>query len=66
MAYRICYWDEVEGAQKERDSTPEEDAQRDKDIAEYLAAPQVSPQITVGDLAAALIRKGVITEADLK
>ncbi len=32
MTYRICYWDDEEGIQKERDSTPEEDAQRELDI----------------------------------
>ena len=42
MTFRVCYWDEVEGVQKERDSTPEEDAQREIDIAE--AANQF-PQI---------------------
>lgn len=30
---KVCYWDEVEGAQKERDMTPEEEAQRLADIA---------------------------------
>lgn len=37
MTFKVCYWDEVEGVQKERDSTPEEDTQRDADIAEHNA-----------------------------
>lgn len=32
MTFKICYWDEVAGMQKERDSTPAEDAQRDAEI----------------------------------
>lgn len=27
MTYKVCYWDEVEKAQKERDATPEEAAE---------------------------------------
>ena len=42
MTYKICYWDEVEGVQKERYSTPEEDAQREIDIA---AAASYVPQV---------------------
>ena len=38
MTHRICFWNEKEGKQDERDSTPEEDAQQTIDIAEHLAA----------------------------
>jgi len=37
MTYKVCYWDEVEGCQKERDTTPEETAE----INERRANPQV-------------------------
>ena len=46
MTFKVCYWDEVEGIQKERDSTPAEDAQREIDLsvkpteAQYVAAVQ--------------------------
>lgn len=30
---KVCYWDEVTRTQKERDMTPEEEAQRQADIA---------------------------------
>jgi hypothetical protein len=33
MTYKICEWDSTIGAQVDRDSTPEEDAQREADIA---------------------------------
>jgi hypothetical protein len=29
MTYKICYWDEIEKCQKERDATPEERAEID-------------------------------------
>jgi hypothetical protein len=29
MTYKVCYWDEVEGVQRERDATPEEAAEID-------------------------------------
>ena len=29
MTYKVCYWDEVDGCQKERDTTPEETAEID-------------------------------------
>jgi hypothetical protein len=29
MTYKICYWDEVDGCQKERDATPEEQTEID-------------------------------------
>jgi hypothetical protein len=45
MTYKICYWDEVEKVQKERDSTPEEDAQREIDIAASLQ-PVVPQSVT--------------------
>ena len=38
MTFKICYWDEVTKTQKERNSTPSEDAQRLKDL-EYVAVP---------------------------
>ena len=42
MTYKICYWDEKEGVQKERDSTLEEDAQREIDIQ---AAANAFPKV---------------------
>lgn len=41
MTYKICYWDEVAGEQRERDSTPEEDAQRDLDLVSASAPPPI-------------------------
>jgi hypothetical protein len=29
MTYKVCYWDEVDRCQKERDTTPEETAEID-------------------------------------
>jgi hypothetical protein len=29
MTYKICYWDDIEKCQKERDATPEEQAEID-------------------------------------
>ena len=37
MAYEICYWDEISKTQKTRDSTLQEDAQREIDIAVSVA-----------------------------
>ena len=34
MTFKICFWDDEAGEQRERDSTPAEDAQRELDIAE--------------------------------
>jgi hypothetical protein len=36
MTYKVCYWDEVDRCQKERDTTPEETAE----IDERRANPQ--------------------------
>jgi hypothetical protein len=33
MTYKICYWDEVESCQKERDATPAEKAEIDARVA---------------------------------
>lgn len=33
MTHKICEWDPIDKVQRERDSTPEEDAQREIDIA---------------------------------
>jgi hypothetical protein len=37
MTYKVCYWDAVDGCQKERDTTPEETAE----INERRSNPQV-------------------------
>jgi len=29
MTYKVCYWDEIERCQKERDTTPQESAEID-------------------------------------
>jgi hypothetical protein len=44
---KICYWDPEAQQQRERDSTPEEDAQRELDLA-------VSAVLTVADYTSAI------------
>lgn len=58
MTYKVCYWDEVEKVQKERDSTPEEDAQREIDIAASLE-PVVPQVVTMRQATQALILAGL-------
>lgn len=43
MTFKVCYWDEQDKVQRERDSTSEEDAQRAADIAAMTA--QAMPQL---------------------
>jgi prophage DNA circulation protein len=48
MSHRVCYWDEVLQMQCERDSTPEEDAQRAADIlAESTSVTRINAPILV-------------------
>lgn len=63
MTYRICYWDEVEGVQKERDSTPEEDAQRELDIA--ASANQFPQSVTALQGMLALDQAGLSSDYEL-
>ncbi len=65
MTYKICFWNEKTGEQDERDSIPDEDAQMKIDIANNIANPVKAP-LTVDALAAALLKKGTITEQDLQ
>jgi hypothetical protein len=63
MTFQICYWDEKEGRQKLRNSTPDEDAQRAADIA--AAAVQPVPQsIPMLNLQLALIDDGKLGQAE--
>jgi hypothetical protein len=50
MTYKVCYWDEIEGCQKERDTTPEETAEIDA----RKAAPPAPPAPTKEELLAEL------------
>lgn len=43
MTYKVCYWDEIEGCQKERDTTPEETAEIDARKAAPPPAPPAAP-----------------------
>jgi hypothetical protein len=51
MTYRVCYWDEIERCQKERDTTPEETAEID---ARKAAPPTAAPAPTKEELLAQL------------
>lgn len=63
MTFKICYWDEKEGLQKMRDSTPDEDAQRAADI--QAASVQLTPQsIPMLNLQLALIDDGKLSAAE--
>ncbi len=67
MSFKICFWDEKEGVQKERDSTPEEDAQMLVDIAENEARSKREPEKSeVQILKEVLIQKGVLADSDLQ
>lgn len=57
MTYKICYWDPEAQEQRERDSTPEEDAQLAIDIA-AAAVPVVPQKVTSRQAHAALIHRG--------
>jgi hypothetical protein len=57
MTYKICEWDSATGAQIERDSTPEEDAQREADIA-AAAIPAVPQSVTRRQAKQALLLNG--------
>lgn len=63
MTFKICYWDEKEGRQKMRDSTPEEDAQRAADIAAAASQP-VAQSIPMLNLQLALIDDGKLARAE--
>jgi hypothetical protein len=43
MTYKICYWDEVDGCQKERDATPEEAAEIDARRADQTPFVPAAP-----------------------
>ena len=43
MTYKVCYWDEVDGCQKERDTTPEETAEIDERRANPQAFVPAAP-----------------------
>jgi len=66
MTYRICYWDAVSKSQKERDSTPAEDAQMAADILANSALSSIPlKKSDVEILKDALLFKGVLTTQDL-
>lgn len=43
MTYKVCYWDAVDGCQKERDTTPEETAEIDERRANPQAFVPAAP-----------------------
>lgn len=61
MTYKICYWDADAGEQRERDSTPDEDAQRERDIAAAAFVP-VPIEVTSRQALQALYIRKRITE----
>jgi hypothetical protein len=54
MTYKVCYWDEVDGCQKERDTTPEETAEIDARRAnpQAFVSPAPTKEQLMADLAA--------------
>ena len=53
MTYKICYWDDVEKCQKERDATPEEAAEIDaRKAAPTVVAPTPTKEQLMAELAA--------------
>lgn len=63
MTFQICYWDAEAQEQRERDSTPEEEAQRDADIA-AAAVPAVPQQVTMRQARLALLDAGLLSNID--
>jgi len=53
--YKICYWDEKTKSQKERDSTPAEDAQRVTDMATATAPAPPAESVDMLNLQLVLI-----------
>lgn len=64
MTYKICYWDDVEKVQKERNSTTAEDTQRAADLA-LAALPVVPKQVTRSQALQALFLAGK-TSSDIE
>ena len=63
MKRKVCYWDESLLEQRERDSTPEEDAQRELDI-QSLSAKQENSLPTKEEINAPIYDK--LLKIDLK
>jgi len=63
MTHKICYWDESLLEQRERDSTPEEDAQRELDI-QSLSAKQAKSLPTKDEINAVIYDQ--LLKIDLK
>lgn len=59
--HKICYWDDVAREQMERDSTPEEDAQREADIG-AAAAPTIPQRVPMLNAHLVLIECGWMPE----
>ena len=70
MTYQICYWDEVAGEQRERDSTQEEDSQRDVDLAAasvrhpVAAVPMLNLQLILIDDGKLAAVEGIIASME--
>jgi len=54
---KVCYWDDEAGEQRERDMTPEEEAQRAADIA-AAALPKIPASVTMRQARLALLAAG--------
>ena len=63
--HKICYWDDAAQEQRERDSTPEEDAQRDADIA-AATVPVVPQSVTRRQARQALLLAGLLDQVPAK
>lgn len=61
MTFKVIYWDSEAQCQKERDSTPEEDAQREADIA-AAALPVVPEEISRRQALQALAIRGLLDQ----
>lgn len=63
MTFKICYWDDTLKQQRERDSTPEEDAQRALDIA-AASVEKVPFAVTMRQARRALFDAGLLSAVE--